>query len=263
MRWPDEPGRHPQTITYRSPDVVVNAARAAVDKAKASRSFPTCWTTKGGVAGGKVWQKLGALMVHYSRTMCSTAPAAYYRQEDEATGPLNVYGENQACQWTGAGAGQPRHLIFRTSWVYATQQRQLCQNHAPRGGWKGTLSIVTTNAGAPPALSCWRNWRRQRQSVKRYVIRRWPAPIIWWPAAKDQLVRLRPYVFEVAKGARCKTGSSGSEGHSDDGLSDASETSRSTLACRMKNSSRHLGWLSRTGVRIVARVWRSHRQING
>ena len=30
------------------------------------------------------------------------------------------------------------------------------------------------------------NWQtaRRRQSVKRCVIRRWPVPIIWWPAAR-------------------------------------------------------------------------------
>jgi dTDP-4-dehydrorhamnose reductase len=39
--------------------------------------------------------KLGALMVHYSTDYVFDGQGSHYRREDEATGPLNVYGETK------------------------------------------------------------------------------------------------------------------------------------------------------------------------
>jgi dTDP-4-dehydrorhamnose reductase len=72
-------------------------------------------------------------MVHYSTDYVFDGAGSHYRREDEATGPLNVYGETKRAGELALEQGNPRHLIFRTSWV-CYPRRQLCQNHAPPGG---------------------------------------------------------------------------------------------------------------------------------
>ena len=134
------------------------AAHTAVDKAESERELSDLLNDKGVAVLAAESAKLGALMVHYSTDYVFDGAGSHYRREDEATGPLNVYGETKRAGELALEQGNPRHLIFRTP-------------------------SLTTSTGRPPALSCWQTARR-RQSVKRCVIRRWPAPIIWWPAAR-------------------------------------------------------------------------------
>ncbi|WFF18167.1 sugar nucleotide-binding protein [Klebsiella pneumoniae] len=56
-------------------------------------------------------------MVHYSTDYVFDGAGSHYRREDEATGPLNVYGETKRAGELALEQGNPRHLIFRTSWV--------------------------------------------------------------------------------------------------------------------------------------------------
>lgn len=173
-----------KTVRTVRPDVVVNAAaHTAVDKAESERELSDLLNDKGVAVLAAESAKLGALMVHYSTDYVFDGAGSHYRREDEATGPLNVYGETKRAGELALEQGNPRHLIFRTSWVYATRGANFAKTMLRPAGEKETLSIIDDQHGRPPAQSCWQTARR-RQSVKRCVIRRWPVPIIWWPAAR-------------------------------------------------------------------------------
>ena len=135
--------------------------------------------------------------------------------------------------------GNPRHLIFRTSWVYATRGANFAKTMFRPAGEKETLSIIDDQHGRPPALSCWQTARR-RQSVKRCVIRRWPVPIIWWPAARTSWCDYARYVFEVARAHGAELAVQEVKAFRRRPIR-RRRSVRSTHACRMKNSSRHLG----------------------
>ena len=154
-----------------------------MDKAESERELSDLLNDKGVAVLAAESAKLGALMVHYSTDYVFDGAGSHYRREDEATGPLNVYGETKRAGELALEQGNPRHLIFRTSWVYATRGANFAKTMLRPAGEKETLSIIDDQHGRPPALSCWQTARR-RQSVKRCVIRRWPVPIIWWPAAR-------------------------------------------------------------------------------
>lgn len=173
-----------QTVRTVRPDVVVNAAaHTAVDKAESERELSDLLNDKGVAVLAAESAKLGALMVHYSTDYVFDGAGSHYRREDEATGPLNVYGETKRAGELALEQGNPRHLIFRTSWCMPPAAPTLPK---PCSAWrvrKRRSPSLTTSTGRPPAQSCWQTARR-RQSVKRCVIRRWPVPIIWWPAAR-------------------------------------------------------------------------------
>jgi dTDP-4-dehydrorhamnose reductase len=173
-----------QTVRTVRPDVVVNAAaHTAVDKAESERELSDLLNDKGVAVLAAESAKLGALMVHYSTDYVFDGAGSHYRREDEATGPLNVYGETKRAGELALEQGNPRHLIFRTSWVYATRGANFAKTMLRLAVRKRRCPSLTTSTARPPALSCWQTARR-RQSVKRCAIRRWPAPIIWWPAVK-------------------------------------------------------------------------------
>ncbi|WP_369154537.1 sugar nucleotide-binding protein, partial [Klebsiella variicola] len=93
--------------------------------------------------------KLGALMVHYSTDYVFDGAGSHYRREDEATCPLNVYGETKRAGELALEQGNPRHLIFRTSWVYATRGANFAKTMLRLAGEKETLSIIDDQHGAP------------------------------------------------------------------------------------------------------------------
>ena len=64
--------------------------------------------------------------------------------------PVSVYGSTKLEGEEAIRASGCRHLIFRTSWVYARTWRQLCQDHAdglPRNA--NSLTVIDDQIGAP------------------------------------------------------------------------------------------------------------------
>ncbi|HHS9880244.1 dTDP-4-dehydrorhamnose reductase [Klebsiella aerogenes] len=139
-----------ETVRSVKPDVVVNAAaHTAVDKAESERELSDLLNEKGVAVLAKESAKLGALMVHYSTDYVFDGEGNHYRREDETTGPLNVYGETKRAGEIALEQANPRHLIFRTSWVYATRGANFAKTMLRLAGEKETLSIINDQHGAP------------------------------------------------------------------------------------------------------------------
>lgn len=139
-----------QTVRTVKPDVVVNAAaHTAVDKAESERELSDLLNDRGVAVLAAESAKLGALMVHYSTDYVFDGQGTHYRQEDEATGPLNVYGETKRAGEIALEQGNSRHLIFRTSWVYATRGANFAKTMLRLAGEKESLSIINDQHGAP------------------------------------------------------------------------------------------------------------------
>ncbi len=92
----------------------------------------------------------GALLVHYSTDYVfdGEKPAAYC--EDDPTGPLNAYGRSKLAgeQAIRAVAGC-RHLILRTSWVYAVRGQNFARAILERAKTLDRLQVVADTFGAP------------------------------------------------------------------------------------------------------------------
>ncbi|OHY69375.1 dTDP-4-dehydrorhamnose reductase [Pluralibacter gergoviae] len=139
-----------QTVRIVKPDVVVNAAaHTAVDKAESERELSELLNEQGVAVLAAESAKLGALMVHYSTDYVFDGQGSHYRHEDEATGPLNVYGETKRAGELALEQHNPRHLIFRTSWVYATRGANFAKTMLRLAADKTSLSIIDDQYGAP------------------------------------------------------------------------------------------------------------------
>ena len=139
-----------QTVRTVQPDIIVNAAaHTAVDKAEAERELSKLLNEQGVEVLARESARLGALIVHYSTDYVFDGSGNQFRTEDEKTAPLNVYGETKLAGEIAIRKNNPRHLIFRTSWVYATRGQNFAKTMLSLATQKETLSIINDQFGAP------------------------------------------------------------------------------------------------------------------
>jgi dTDP-4-dehydrorhamnose reductase len=132
------------------PDVIVNAAAyTAVDRAE---SEPDLARAINGTAPGVLAdeaKRLGALLVHYSTDYVfdGTKEAPY--TEDDTPNPLSVYGRSKLEGDRAIQASGCRHLILRTSWVYAGRGQNFLLTMLRLGAGRPELRVVDDQRGAP------------------------------------------------------------------------------------------------------------------
>jgi dTDP-4-dehydrorhamnose reductase len=132
------------------PDVIVNAAAyTAVDKAESEPELARVInaTTVGFVA--EQAKRLGALMVHYSTDYVFDGSGASPRDELAPTGPLSVYGVTKLDGENLIRASGCRHVILRTSWVYAARGHNFIKTMLRLAGERDALSVIDDQVGAP------------------------------------------------------------------------------------------------------------------
>ena len=137
------------TIRQVAPDVIVNAAaHTAVDKAE---SEPDLARTLNALAPGVLAdeaQKLGAWLVHYSTDYVFDGSGNTPWRETDATGPLSVYGQTKL-EGEQAVARCTRHLIFRTSWVFAARGGNFAKTMLKLAQEHDVLKVINDQIGAP------------------------------------------------------------------------------------------------------------------
>ena len=138
-----------ETIRQLAPDVIVNAAaHTAVDKAE---SEPALARTINALAPGVLAdeaQKLGAWLVHYSTDYVFDGSGSARWRESDATGPLSVYGQTKL-EGEQAVARCTKHLIFRTSWVFAARGGNFAKTMLRLARERDSLSVIADQFGAP------------------------------------------------------------------------------------------------------------------
>ena len=138
-----------ETVRRVQPDVIVNAAAyTAVDKAQTESELAnTINALAPGVLAAEA-QKLGAWLVHFSTDYVFDGSGHQPWRETDTTGPLSVYGDTKLAG-EQAVATNPRHLIFRTSWVYAARGGNFAKTMLRLAGERDTLTVINDQFGAP------------------------------------------------------------------------------------------------------------------
>ncbi|MBB1599053.1 dTDP-4-dehydrorhamnose reductase [Variovorax sp. UMC13] len=139
-----------ETVLKLRPDVVVNAAaHTAVDKAESEADFArTLNATAPGVVA-EAAQQVGALMVHYSTDYVFDGSGSAPWKEDDLTGPLSVYGRTKREGEQLVAQNCARHLIFRTSWVYAARGGNFAKTMLRLAKERERLTVIDDQFGAP------------------------------------------------------------------------------------------------------------------
>ncbi|OKP01931.1 dTDP-4-dehydrorhamnose reductase [Xenorhabdus eapokensis] len=139
-----------KTIRLLKPDVIVNAAaHTAVDKAESERKLAELLNAHSVEAIAKEAQKIGAWLVHYSTDYVFDGSGEKPWREDNIPTPLNVYGETKLAGEIAIQTHCEKHLIFRTSWVYAARGANFAKTMLKLGKERETLSIINDQFGAP------------------------------------------------------------------------------------------------------------------
>ena len=138
-----------QTVQTVRPDVIVNAAaHTAVDKAESEPDLARSINALAPAVLAAEASKLGAWLVHYSTDYVFDGSGSAPWQEADATGPLSVYGQTKL-EGEQVVASTPKHLIFRTSWVYGARGGNFAKTMLRLAGERDSLNVINDQFGAP------------------------------------------------------------------------------------------------------------------
>ena len=139
-----------ETVRTVRPDVIVNAAaHTAVDKAQ---SEPELVRTINALAPAVLAQQaatLGAWLVHYSTDYVFDGSGERPWREQDATGPLNIYGQTKLEGEQAIALSAAKHLVFRTSWVYAARGSNFAKTMLRLAKERERMSVINDQVGAP------------------------------------------------------------------------------------------------------------------
>jgi dTDP-4-dehydrorhamnose reductase len=132
------------------PDVIVNsAAHTAVDKAESEPDFARALNATAPGVVAREAAASGALLVHYSTDYVFDGSGDQARAEDAPTGPLSVYGRTKLEGEQLIQASGCKHLILRTSWVYAARGGNFARTMLKLAAEREQLKVISDQIGAP------------------------------------------------------------------------------------------------------------------
>ena len=139
-----------ETVRTLRPDIIVNAAaHTAVDKAESEADFARTLnaTTPGAIAQEAA--KLGAWMVHYSTDYVFDGSGSRPWVEPDTPAPLSVYGRTKLEGEQLIAEAGAKHLILRTSWVYAARGGNFAKTMLRLAQERDRLTVIDDQWGAP------------------------------------------------------------------------------------------------------------------
>jgi dTDP-4-dehydrorhamnose reductase len=132
------------------PQLIVNAAAyTAVDAAESDPSSAFAVNAEAPALLGEEAKRLNAFLVHYSTDYVFDGAKRSPYTETDPTNPLNVYGKSKFAGEQAIRDSGAVHIIFRTSWVYATRGRNFLLTILRLATERQELAVVSDQIGAP------------------------------------------------------------------------------------------------------------------
>jgi dTDP-4-dehydrorhamnose reductase len=138
------------TVQAVRPHLIVNAAaHTAVDKAESEPDLARAInaTTPGILA--REAKACGAWLAHYSTDYVFDGSGQKPWSEDDTTGPLSVYGQTKLEGENLIRHSGCKHLILRTSWVYAARGGNFAKTMLRLAKERDKLTVISDQIGAP------------------------------------------------------------------------------------------------------------------
>ena len=98
---------------------------------------------------GEEARRCGALLVHYSTDYVFDGAKRRPYVEDDSPRPLNAYGRSKLAGEKAITASGCRHLLLRSSWVYAPRGRNFFLAIAKKAQAGESLRVVADQEGVP------------------------------------------------------------------------------------------------------------------
>jgi len=139
-----------EAIRSVSPQVIVNAAAyTAVDKAESERELAHTINALASQAMAEEAKRLDALLVHYSTDYVFDGSGMKPWKETDAVAPVNYYGATKLEGEQLIVASGCKHLIFRTSWVYAARGNNFAKTMLRLAKDRASLNVIADQIGVP------------------------------------------------------------------------------------------------------------------
>jgi dTDP-4-dehydrorhamnose reductase len=139
--------------TFHPAWIVNAAAYTAVDKAESEESVARAINAEAPAVMAEEAEKIGASLIHYSTDYVFDGLKISPYVEADPPNPQNVYGRTKLEGERAVQASRATHLVFRTSWVYATEGRNFLLTILRLATQRQELNIVSDQIGAPTLAS--------------------------------------------------------------------------------------------------------------
>ncbi|WP_019141911.1 dTDP-4-dehydrorhamnose reductase [Noviherbaspirillum massiliense] len=139
-----------QLIRGIQPAVIVNAAAyTAVDKAESDPEKARQINAQAPGVLAEEADRLNAWLVHYSTDYVFDGKKSSPYEEDDLTNPISVYGQTKLEGERLIRDHHAKHLIFRTSWVYAARGGNFAKTMLRLAKERNQLKVIADQYGAP------------------------------------------------------------------------------------------------------------------
>lgn len=137
-------------INELKPDIIINpAAYTQVDQAEDEPEQARAINARAPEVLAELSKKHDALLIHYSTDYVFNGQGSEPCKEDDATDPINVYGQTKLEGEQAIQAIDCDHLIFRTCWVYDAHGKNFPNAILNRAKTMSTLKVVNDQIGTP------------------------------------------------------------------------------------------------------------------
>jgi len=139
--------------TYK-PQIIVNAAAySAVDQAETQQEKVQRINTEAVELIAKETKQLKGLLIHYSTDYIFDGRKTTPYKEQDQPNPQSVYGKSKYQGEQKIAESGCNHLIFRTSWVYATRGNNFLNTIIKLAQERDELHIVNDQVGSPTSAT--------------------------------------------------------------------------------------------------------------
>lgn len=139
-----------QTIRTVAPDIIVNAAAyTAVDKAETETELARTLNALAPAVLAREAKRSGAWLMHYSTDYVFDGSGERPCKETDRTNPLSIYGKTKLEGDEAIREAGCKHLIFRTSWVYAARGGNFAKTMLRLAQERDQLQVISDQFGAP------------------------------------------------------------------------------------------------------------------
>jgi dTDP-4-dehydrorhamnose reductase len=145
-----EPMALARAIEATAPDVIINAAGyTAVDKAESDVEAAMMVNAQGADAVAQASARIGRPVLQVSTDYVFDGRLQRPYREDDAVGPISVYGRTKLAGELAVAAANPRHAIIRTAWVYSPFGVNFVKTMLRLGESRSEIKVVADQWGAP------------------------------------------------------------------------------------------------------------------